>query len=137
MNVTIDLNDEQMNKLIHDGIENLSAESKSELVMAAISNYLNKPDVMESLLVEKSYYSSYNSKPSKFLIELIAQNVDNEKIKVVQDQILNYVTIHKAELFRGALVEVMTGMIMTESFKEALNSRLCHIEDKMFPEAEK
>lgn len=136
MNVTIDLNDEQMNKLIHDGIENLSPESKSELVMSAISNYLNGPNVMESLLVEKSYYSNYNSKPSKFLIELIAQNVDNDKIKTVQDQILNYV-IHKAELFRGALVEVMTDMIMTESFKQALNNRLCNIEDRMFPEAEK
>lgn len=137
MNVTIDLNDEQMNKLIHDGIENLSAESKSELVIAAISNYLNQPKVMESLLVEKTYYSDYNNKPSKFLIELIAQNVDNEKIKTVQDQILNYVTIHKAELFRGALAEVMTSMLMTESFKEALNSRLSHIEYKVFPESER
>ena len=56
MNVTVELNDEQLSALIKEGIQNLDAETKQELVVSAIKKYLNEPGVMNKLIFSQTGY---------------------------------------------------------------------------------
>lgn len=88
MNVTVELNDEQLSALIKEGIQNLDAETKQELVVSAIKEYLSDPNVMNKLIFSQTGYG-YNA-PSQFFRELVVKNVEDSKIKELQDQMIDY-----------------------------------------------
>lgn len=88
MNVTVELNDDQMSNMIKEGIEGLDAETKQELVVSAIKKYLSEPNVMNKLIFSQTGYG-YNT-PSQFFRELVAKNIEDSKIKELQDQMIDY-----------------------------------------------
>lgn len=131
MNITVELNDEQMSALITEGIQNLDAETKQELVISAIKKYLSEPSVMNKLIFSQTGYS-YNA-PSQFFRELVAKNVENSKIKELQDQMIDYAAKNKSDILCKVLADTIAHSIMTEGFKDMLAARLGRIENTLFP----
>lgn len=131
MNITVELNDEQMSALITEGIQNLDAETKQELVISAIKKYLSEPSVMNKLIFSQTGYS-YNA-PSQFFKELVAKNVENSKIKELQDQMIDYAAKNKSDILCKVLADTIAHSIMTEGFKDMLAARLGRIENTLFP----
>ena len=131
MNVTVELNDEQLSALITEGIQNLDAETKQELVISAIKKYLSEPSVMNKLIFSQPGYS-YNA-PSQFFRELVAKNVENSKIKELQDQMIDYAAKNKSDILCKVLADTIAQSVMTEGFKSMLAARLGRIENDLFP----
>lgn len=131
MNVTVELNDDQLSNMIKEGIEGLDAETKQELVVSAIKKYLSEPNVMNKLIFSQSGYN-YNT-PSQFFRELVAKNIENSKIKELQDQMIDYAAKNKSDILCKVLADTIAQSVMTESFKEMLAARLGRIEDALFP----
>lgn len=131
MNVTVELNDEQLSALIKEGIQNLDAETKQELVVSAIKKYLNEPGVMNKLIFSQTGYS-YNT-PSQFFREFVAKNVENSKIKELQDQMIDYAAKNKSDILCKVLADTLAQSVLTENFKNMLAARLGRIEDALFP----
>lgn len=131
MNITIELNDEQMSALITEGIQNLDAETKQELVISAIKKYLSEPSVMNKLIFSQTGYS-YNA-PSQFFRELVAKNIENSKIKELQDQMIDYAAKNKSDILCKVLADTIAQSVMTEGFKSMLAARLGRIENTLFP----
>lgn len=131
MNVTVELNDDQLSALIKEGIQNLDAETKQELVISAVMKYLNDPNVMNKLIFSQTGYG-YNA-PSQFFRELVAKNIENSKIKELQDQMIDYAAKNKSDILCKVLADTIAQSVMTEGFKEMLAARLGRIEDALFP----
>nr|DAE08686.1 MAG TPA: hypothetical protein [Myoviridae sp. ctwwN25] len=131
MNITVELNDEQLSALITEGIQNLDAETKQELVISAIKKYLSEPGVMNKLIFSQTGYS-YNA-PSQFFRELVAKNVENSKIKELQDQMIDYAAKNKSDILCRVLADTIARSVMTEGFKDMLATRLGRIENALFP----
>lgn len=131
MNITVELNDEQMSALITEGIQNLDAETKQELVISAIKKYLSEPGVMNKLIFSQTGYS-YNA-PSQFFRELVAKNIENSKIKELQDQMIDYAAKNKSDILCKVLADTIARSVMTEGFKDMLGARLGRIEKALFP----
>ena len=131
MNITVELNDEQMSALITEGIQNLDAETKQELVISAIKKYLSEPSVMNKLIFSQTGYN-YNT-PSQFFRELVAKNIEDSKIKELQDQMIDYAAKNKSDILCKVLADTIAHSVMTEGFKDMLAARLGRIEDTLFP----
>lgn len=131
MNVTVELNDEQLSALITEGIQNLDAETKQELVVSAIKKYLSEPGVMNKLIFSQTGYN-YNT-PSQFFRELVAKNIEDSKIKELQDQMIDYAAKNKSEILCKVLADTIAHSVMAESFKDMLAARLGRIENALFP----
>ncbi len=131
MNITVELNDEQMSALITEGIQNLDAETKQELVISAIKKYLSEPGVMNKLIFSQTGYN-YNT-PSQFFRELVAKNIEDSKIKELQDQMIDYAARNKSDILCKVLADTIARSVMTEGFKDMLSARLGRIEDTLFP----
>ena len=131
MNITVELNDEQMSALITEGIQNLDAETKQELVISAIKKYLSEPSVMNKLIFSQTGYN-YNT-PSQFFRELVAKNIEDSKIKELQDQMVDYAAKNKSDILCKVLADTIAHSVMTEGFKDMLAARLGRIEDTLFP----
>lgn len=131
MNVTVELNDEQLSALITEGIQNLDAETKQELVISAIKKYLSEPSVMNKLIFSQTGYN-YNA-PSQFFRELVDKNIEGSKIKELQDQMIDYAAKNKSDILCKVLADTIAHSIMTEGFKDMLAARLGRIENVLFP----
>lgn len=131
MNVTVELNDEQLSALIKEGIQNLDAETKQELVVSAIKKYLSDPNVMNKLIFSQTGYSY--SAPSQFFRELVAKNIDDSKIKELQDQMIDYAAKNKADILCKVLADTLAQSVMTSEFRDMLAVRLGRIENALFP----
>ena len=131
MNVTVELNDDQLSALIKEGIQNLDAETKQELVISAVMKYLNDPNVMNKLIFSQTGYG-YNA-PSQFFRELVAKNIENSKIKELQDQMIDYAAKNKSDILCKVLADTIAQSVMTEGFKSMLAARLGRIDDALFP----
>lgn len=131
MNITVELNDEQMSALITEGIQNLDAETKQELVVSAIKKYLSEPGVMNKLIFSQTGYN-YNT-PSQFFRELVAKNIEDSKIKELQDQMIDYAAKNKSDILCKVLADTIARSVMTEGFKDMLGARLGRIEKALFP----
>lgn len=131
MNVTVELNDEQLSALITEGIQNLDAETKQELVVSAIKKYLSEPGVMNKLIFSQSGYN-YNT-PSQFFRELVAKNIEDSKIKELQDQMIDYAAKNKSDILCKVLADTIAQSVMTEGFKSMLAARLGRIENDLSP----
>lgn len=131
MNVTVELNDDQLSALIKEGIQNLDAETKQELVISAVIKYLNDPNVMNKLIFSQTGYG-YNA-PSQFFRELVAKNIENSKIKELQDQMIDYAAKNKSDILCKVLADTIAQSVMTEGFKSMLAARLGRIDDALFP----
>lgn len=131
MNVTVELNDDQLSALIKEGIQNLDAETKQELVISAVMKYLNDPNVMNKLIFSQTGYG-YNT-PSQFFRELIAKNIENSKIEELQDQMIDYAAKNKSDILCKVLADTIARSVMTEGFKEMLAAHLGRIENALFP----
>lgn len=129
MNITIELNDEQMSNMIKEGIEGLDAETKQELVISAIMKYLDDPNVMNKLIFSQTGYN-YNT-PSQFFRELVAKNIEDSKIKELQDQMIDYAAKNKSDILCKVLADTIARSVMTEGFKDMLAIRLGRIENDL------
>ena len=131
MNVTVELNDEQLSALITEGIQNLDAETKQELVISAIKKYLSEPSVMNKLIFSQTGYN--NNSPSQLFRELLYNNIEGSKIKELQDQMIDYAAKNKSDILCKVLADTIAHSIMTEGFKDMLAARLGRIENVLFP----
>ena len=131
MNVTVELNDDQLSALIKEGIQNLDAETKQELVISAVMKYLNDPNVMNKLIFSQTGYGC--NTPSQFFRELVAKNIENSKIKELQDKMIDYAAKNKSDILCKVLADTIARSVMTEGFKEMLAARLGRIDNTLFP----
>lgn len=131
MNVTIELNDEQLSALIKEGIQNLDAETKQDLVVSAIEKYLSDPNVMNKLIFSQTGYNC--NIPSQFFKELITKNIENSKIKELQDQMIDYAAKNKSDILCKVLADTLAQSVLTDGFRDMLAARLGRIEDTLFP----
>ena len=129
MNITIELNDEQMSNMIKEGIEGLDAETKQELVISAIMKYLDDPNVMNKLIFSQTGYGC--NTPSQFFRELVAKNIEDSKIKELQDQMIDYAAKNKSDILCKVLADTIARSVMTEGFKDMLAIRLGRIENDL------
>ena len=129
MNVTVELNDEQLSALIKEGIQNLDAETKQELVISALMKYLDDPNVMNKLIFSQTGYGC--NTPSQFFRELVAKNIENSKIKELQDQMIDYAAKNKSDILCKVLADTIARSVMTEGFKDMLAIRLGRIENDL------
>lgn len=86
---------------------------------------------MNKLIFSQTGYS-YNT-PSQFFRELVTKNVEDSKIKELQDKMIDYAAKNKSDILCKVLADTLAQSVLTDSFRDMLAVRLGRIEDTLFP----
>lgn len=120
MNITMEINDENIIKEITDAITDLSDEVKQEIAVNALKVYLSKPENVEKVFFEKSssYYSS-DLVPNKLLVDILKSGQFGEEMKELQISIVEYLLKEGRyqKIIVNALTNAVLNSLVTNDFK--------------------
>jgi hypothetical protein len=104
MEIKINVDSEQFNAIIKDGIKSLSEDNFKQILTEGIIKALSNDDVISKILVN-NYYSSYGNKSlTSFAEELIRSSDVKTKIDELKEKIANeLINNHKSLVYEAML----------------------------------
>ena len=128
MNLTINIEDENLTKAINEGVKELPKETIRKISEAAFAKYFESAsDVFENLLFKKTNYYSKEKEPSDFFLNIMKDFITDEDVKPIKDAIINYILQNNAELVHKILLEAIINLIGAYDFKNAVANSLMSI----------
>lgn len=103
MEIKINVDGEQFNAIIKDGIKSLSEDNFKQILTEGIIKALSTDEVISKILVN-NYYSSYNKSLTSFAEELIRSSDVKTKIDELKEKIADeLVNNHKSLVYEAML----------------------------------
>ena len=119
MQITVNIDDGELQEIIKKGIGNLSEETINGLAKEAISNFLQDKRVIEALVFNKqSYgYGGYDySNPQQWFLDMISNSFTAEEVSEYRDKI--YRTLEENR--KNIIIETMANVFS----KSLVNSEM-------------
>lgn len=119
MKLTIDINDDELNSALAQGIKNLSSETITELAKDAISSYLQTNEGIESVIY-RSKRNSWGDIPEirPEILKLLENSFSNEEIVLYRSKIFQVLDSKGGSLMVEILANVFSKMLLTEATRE-------------------
>lgn len=118
MQLTVELNDDELKNAIVGGIEKLSNETITELAKTAISAFLSKPDVIWDLIFKKPG-NSYNSwretrnEPAPWFTDMLTNSFSQEEVEQYRKMIFNTLEEHKRDIVVDAMAQCFSKSLIS------------------------
>lgn len=106
MEIKINVDSEQFNAIIKDGIERLSEDNFKQILTDGIIKALTTDDVISKVLVN-NYYSSYNKSLTDFAEKLIQSSDVKTKIDELKEKIADELINNHKDLVCNAMLYSM------------------------------
>ena len=136
MDLVLKIDDKELESAILNDAKNIDREQLTTIMAKAVESYLSRPDVMESFIFQKSYYSN-EKKPQDFIVRLFS-NFDNKDISNLRNKVIEYMNEHYPEIVMQAMVQAFSGALMTRDFEmtlknsiEVMHAKITNIEERL------
>ena len=121
MTLSLEINDEELNEMVSQGVKNLSEETIADFAKQAISTYLSDPKTIEYILFDRHgsngyYYADY-SNPRKWFLQMLSNTFSEEEIKEYRSKFLSAVDNNKNEIIMGVLATMFSSMLLQDNMK--------------------
>ena len=118
MQLTVELNDDELKNVIVGGIKNLSDETITELAKTAVSAFLSKPDVMWDLIYKKpsSSYGGFRetrSQPAEWFTNMLTNSFSPEEVETYRKMIFTTIEEHKKDLVVDAMAQCFSKSLIS------------------------
>lgn len=126
MQITVDLNDVDINAVVTKGIQNLSDEDVKNIAKEALVTYLSKELVMEKLIFQEYQYYSRDRTPRDWVTEMLEKGFTPEEVDEYRKKLLDILKNRDdrrdllAETLAKALGNMMFSNDMRAEFYQAL-----------------
>lgn len=118
MKLTIDINDDELNSALAQGIKNLSSETITELAKDAISSYLQTNEGIESVIYrnKRTVWDTPELRPE--ILKLLENSFSNEEIASYRSKIFQALDSKGDSLMVEILANVFSRMLLTEATRQ-------------------
>lgn len=126
MQITVDLNDVDINAVVTKGIQNLSDEDVKNIAKEALVAYLSKELVMEKLIFQEHQYYSRDKTPRDWVIKMLEKGFTPEEVDEYRKNLLDILKNRDdrrdllAETLAKALGNIVFSSDMRAEFYHAL-----------------
>lgn len=130
MNLSIEINDEELSEIIEKGIKNLSDETITEIAKGAVSNFLSDKQTIASLAFQRINYSPYNrvidyDSPRQWFVDLIKSSFSEDEVKEYRQKLLKTLDEEKDQIVLKAISRAFAKALVTEDFRNEVYNVLC------------
>ena len=128
MKIEINVDELQFKEILDGELKNLSKEKIHEVILEGIRTYfINHPDVVNGLFVEKSNWS-YQTQPTSYLKEIIKEQIPYDCFEELINGLINDLKKNHEQLLKEAMIELMiSGMFNNHGFENKFRETLYHI----------
>lgn len=120
MQITVNLNDEELDELVTNGIKNLSETAIQEIAKEALTAYLAKEMVMEKLIFEKRQYYNDNWTPREWIIAMLSKGFNGDEVAEYRDKMLDILKDDKKR--QGLLTDTLAKALSSVFFSHDMQS---------------
>ena len=124
MQITVNLNDEELDALVTNGIKNFSEEAVQEIAKEALSAYLAKEIVMEKLIFEKRQYYSDNWTPREWITQMLSKGFNGDEVAEYRDKMLDILKDDKKR--QGLLTDTLAKALSSVFFSHDMQTEFYH-----------
>ena len=131
MQITVNLNDEELDALVTNGIKNLNEEVVQEIAKEALSAYLAKEMVMEKLIFEKRQYYSDNWTPREWITAMLSKGFNGDEVAEYRDKMLDILKDDKKRqgLLTDTLAKALASVFFSHDMQSEFYRALINIQD--------
>ena len=127
MEITVKVDDAEVSKVVSEGLAALSNEEKKEIVKQCITKYFFEKDVGGTLF--KDCYGRANDR----LIDFLKTGFTTDEIAEIRDFVIKSFKENSSTILQNAFAKALISMLVTDRFKDDLNSALACIMSGQMP----
>lgn len=126
MQITVNLNDVDIDAIVTKGIQNLSDETIESIAKEALMTYLSKELVMEKLIFTEHQYYSRDREPRDWVTEMLKKGFGQEEVAEYRKKLLDILKDKddRKDLLAETLAKALGNMLfshdMSANFYQAL-----------------
>ena len=117
MEITVKVDDAEVSKVVSEGLAALSNEEKKEIVKQCITKYFFEKDVGGTLFKD---YGRANDR----LIDFLKTGFTTDEIADIRDFVIKSFKENSSTILQNAFAKALISMLVTDRFKDDLNSAL-------------
>ena len=122
MEITVKVDDAEVSKVVSEGLAALSNEEKKEIVKQCITKYFFEKDVGGTLF-----------KANDRLIDFLKTGFTTDEIAEIRDFVIKSFKENNSTILQNAFAKALISMLVTDRFKDDLNSALACIMSGQMP----
>ena len=127
MEITVKVDDAEVSKVVSEGLAALSNEEKKEIVKQCITKYFFEKHVGDTLF--KDCYGRANDR----LIDFLKTGFTTDEIAEIRDFVIKSFKDNSSIILQNAFAKALISMLVTDRFKDDLNSALACIMSGQVP----
>lgn len=127
MEITVKVDDVEVSKVVSEGLAALSNEEKKEIVKQCITKYFFEKRIGDTLF--KDCYG----RPSDRLIDFLKTGFTTDEIAEIRDFVIGTFKENSSTILQNAFAKALISMLVTDRFKDDLNSALACIMSGQVP----
>lgn len=119
MQITVDLNDVDINAVVTKGIQNLSDEDVKNIAKEALVAYLSKELVMEKLIFIEHQYYSRDREPRDWVTEMLKKGFGQEEVAEYRKKLLDILKDKddRKDLLAETLAKALGNMLFSNDMR--------------------
>lgn len=121
MQLTINIEDKDLNDLVTKGVKGLSEETLTDLAKQALMNYLTSKEGLEAILygAPGRYYGETREMRS-YIVKMLTESFTKEEVEQYRQKLFQTMENDFGRLMSDTLAKVFVNMLCTDEFKSEL-----------------
>lgn len=128
MEITVRLDDEEVSKVVTQGLKALSEDEIKDIVKECIKKYF-----FEKHIGDKVFVDTYYDRPSKYLIELISNGFSTEELMDIRNTVFDTLKSNSDTILKEAFTRAIVEALVTDNFKQNLVDAMQHLYHGQYP----
>ena len=130
MNLSIEINDEELFEIVEKGIKNLSDETITEIAKEAVSKFLSNKEIIAALAFEKTGYGGVYKitdydRPRQWFTDIIKNSFSEDELKEYSQKFLKTIDEEKDQIILKAITRVFANSLVTDDLRRAVYDAMC------------
>lgn len=125
MQLTVNIEDKDLNDLITKGVKGLSEETLTDLAKEALMNYLTSKEGLEAILYgAPSRYYGESREMRSYIVKMLTESFTKEEVEQYRQKLFQTMENNFDKLMSDTLAKVFINMLCSSEFKNELYSSM-------------
>lgn len=125
MQLTVNIEDKDLNDLITQGVKGLSEETLTDLAKEALMNYLTSKEGLEAILYgAPSRYYGESREMRSYIVKMLTESFTKEEVEQYRQKLFQTMENSFDKLMSDTLAKVFINMLCSSEFKNELYSNM-------------
>lgn len=125
MQLTVNIEDKDLNDLITQGVKGLSEETLTDLAKEALMNYLTSKEGLEAILYgAPSRYYGETREMRSYIVKMLTESFTKEEVEQYRQKLFQTMENNFDKLMSDTLAKVFINMFCSSEFKNELYSSM-------------